>query len=723
MKTFKRALAIFLTVLMVVLSFPMATLSFAAKEDAGSEDSIEAVLPEIPEGYSFKGMTNVDENGNTIYYIESDSGEVTIGKWIDADANEVADPDKPLAYENNNASKPDPMGDTLPESYDARDYGLVTPVEYQVGGTCWAHAAVSCIEANYIKQGFGDSLDLSEYHTVWFGKNGYVPGNNDSANDGYAIKNENDVLDKGGNTRDVGNAVLNFAGGVNEGDYPLVSTDKSSMLSEMKETFAYDNKYIHNTVVESIKSVPYDISKIKQAVYDYGAVWTMYYSGGKYYNFNNCWHVGDTQPVCFFDPNPDDIDHAVTIIGWDDNFSRENFGENKPVSDGAWLIKNSWSERWGNNGLFWISYEDKTISRYNSEVFSVGDASDYQDVYMYDGLGYRSTKSVKGGANVFVANADEYLTKISYGSVASRNYTLKIYKNLPDNYKKPTEGKLAYTKSGNTNGEKYISIDGKVKIAKGEIFSVVLETSYIYVEGSNYEADEEIYTYTSNPGESFYLDSLGKWNDTHEKGLNNVCIRAIAKGQETLPSYKVTFKDGTYSEIINSVDNTVQLPSKTGHTYVFTYDGKPFDPTTVEGDMTVTMHCYATDGVVNENSECITEFNCIYCGKQMLKPVVLHEYQWVTDTEPTCTSEGVKTYTCSSCGYSYTEKIPKVSHSDKDGDGYCDDCNAVIETDPSANCSCNCHKSGFSGFIWKITRLFYKLFKTHKYCDCGIAHY
>ena len=43
--------------------------------------------------------------------------------------------------------------------------------------------------------------------------------------------------------------------------------------------------------------------------------------------------------------------------------------------------------------------------------------------------------------------------------------------------------------------------------------------------------------------------------------------------------------------------------------------------------------------------------------------------------------------------------------------------------EPSENCSCNCHKSGFSGIIWRILRFFYKLFGTNKTCSCGMAHY
>lgn len=41
----------------------------------------------------------------------------------------------------------------------------------------------------------------------------------------------------------------------------------------------------------------------------------------------------------------------------------------------------------------------------------------------------------------------------------------------------------------------------------------------------------------------------------------------------------------------------------------------------------------------------------------------------------------------------------------------------------SLNCSCNCHKSGFMGFIYMIQRFFWKLFGTNKFCKCGVAHY
>lgn len=50
--------------------------------------------------------------------------------------------------------------------------------------------------------------------------------------------------------------------------------------------------------------------------------------------------------------------HGVLVIGWDNNYSKDNFGTEKPENDGAWLILNSWGTDWANNGTAWLSYED-----------------------------------------------------------------------------------------------------------------------------------------------------------------------------------------------------------------------------------------------------------------------------------------------------------------------------------------------------------------------------
>ena len=97
-------------------------------------------------------------------------------------------------------------------------------------------------------------------------------------------------------------------------------------------------------------------------------------------------------------------------------------------------------------------------------------------------------------------------------------------------------------------------------------------------------------------------------------------------------------------------------------------------------------------------------------------------------TSPDCLSDGNIVYTCS-CGDSYTEIIPATGHIDDNGDGYCDKCHIDLSVhesdDPSANCSCNHHKSGIIKFFWKILNFFHKLFgmKQYQYCACGEAHW
>lgn len=39
------------------------------------------------------------------------------------------------------------------------------------------------------------------------------------------------------------------------------------------------------------------------------------------------------------------------------------------------------------------------------------------------------------------------------------------------------------------------------------------------------------------------------------------------------------------------------------------------------------------------------------------------------------------------------------------------------------SCSHICHKTGFMGFIYKIIRIFWKLFRIHQTCECGVKHY
>ncbi|MGN1419161.1 MAG: hypothetical protein ACI4W6_07515, partial [Acutalibacteraceae bacterium] len=142
-----------------------------------------------------------------------------------------------------------------------------------------------------------------------------------------------------------------------------------------------------------------------------------------------------------------------------------------------------------------------------------------------------------------------------------------------------------------------------------------------------------------------------------------------------------------------------------------------------------TPHTIVTDAAVAATctKEGKTEgSHCSVCGAvitaQKTVPVTEHTYTTVIVTPATCINEGVKVLTCTVCGQSQTQKIPLADHSDSNDDGVCDECGSMMEN-PSENCSCMCHKTGFVGFIYKIIRIFWKLFGINKICDCGVNHY
>ncbi len=45
------------------------------------------------------------------------------------------------------------------------------------------------------------------------------------------------------------------------------------------------------------------------------------------------------------------------------------------------------------------------------------------------------------------------------------------------------------------------------------------------------------------------------------------------------------------------------------------------------------------------------------------------------------------------------------------------------QPDPSANCSCACHKGGIAKFFFKIGLFFQKIFGKNRMCTCGVSHY
>lgn len=134
-----------------------------------------------------------------------------------------------------------------------------------------------------------------------------------------------------------------------------------------------------------------DIEIAKKTLMEYGGLSMAYCSDQKYFNKDTC------AQYCPMDLNEIPPDHEVLIVGWDDNYPKENFKEDyHPENDGAWLVQNSWGTLYDKlGGYFWLSYEDKTI--YEADCFRLEPADNYAENYQLDTGGW--TMSVTGEKN------------------------------------------------------------------------------------------------------------------------------------------------------------------------------------------------------------------------------------------------------------------------------------------------------------------------------------
>ncbi|UCF05236.1 MAG: T9SS type A sorting domain-containing protein [bacterium] len=196
----------------------------------------------------------------------------------------------------------------LPDSYDWRDNTGVTPAKSQGGcGSCWAFAATGQLEA-HVRIYDRRLEDLSEQHVI-------------DCND--------DGADCGGGWMFAAYEVFRDSGAVYESCIPYEARDDLPCRHSQCEAVAF---------IASYQYIPNNITQIKNAIYYDGPVSTAMTVGGDFFNYIS---------GCYDTDNAGTPNHAVLIVGWDDNACG---------GDGAWIIKNSWGEDWGQDGFGYIKY-------------------------------------------------------------------------------------------------------------------------------------------------------------------------------------------------------------------------------------------------------------------------------------------------------------------------------------------------------------------------------
>ena len=198
---------------------------------------------------------------------------------------------------------------------------------------------------------------------------------------------------------------------------------------------------------------------VKKAVMDTGAVMCSFYTGSG---------TIDSATDKVFHKDPHQTDHAVAIAGWDDQYARTEFQDQgvQPNADGAWLCRNSWGENWAEDGYFWISYEDATLTEFCSFR---AEPSDYFDhIYTYDGALSLGSITYPKGANIFTAEAAEELRAVSFPAYKNYDYCIRIYTEGETDMQLPSEGliRMSYCFAGRAgaaySGDEICRISGIV---------------------------------------------------------------------------------------------------------------------------------------------------------------------------------------------------------------------------------------------------------------------
>lgn len=274
--------------------------------------------------------------------------------------------------------------------YDLRNLNLVTPAKNQGScGCCWTFATIGSIESFWLKNGYG-TYDLSEQNIrtcngFFVGADAACTGGNPKKSNAYFVRGNGPVL---------------------ESD-DAYNVDPNAICNSSITPTAY---------IGDFRIFPTDQAIVKQAVIDYGAIYTNMYYDAAYYN---------SATKTYYYNGTNSTDHAVLIVGWDDN--KVTAG-----GTGAWIIKNSWGTAWGENGYFYISYYDTKVLTTNACFPSRYNYNPYETIYSYDELGWISNVGYSSetayGLIKFVASGNEQITRIgSYINTAGTTVDFEIY--------------------------------------------------------------------------------------------------------------------------------------------------------------------------------------------------------------------------------------------------------------------------------------------------------
>ncbi|MBO4461290.1 MAG: hypothetical protein J5749_00210 [Lachnospiraceae bacterium] len=436
----------------------------------------------------------------------------------------------------------------FPTEYDLRDVNgdcYVTSVKDQGNHNMgWAFAACAAMESNALTQDLGE-LDFSEYHLGYMATHvpTELPDCFEQSLVGEGTSITGDWYDASLTSCYKAELLLESVGSVGmkgysptlESEYPYSSLTQSLVKADYGKA-----RYRVKSFMEV--GVYHNLDAIKEMIYEYGAVVLTTLTA----NYDNT-HFNDGTNASYvpYDSSPyaSAQTHTVTLVGWDDGYDAFNFNAD-PGENGAFIVKNSFGTDWGDEGYFYLSYKDHSLSTDNYVfAFEMEPVSTNDYIYQYDSGEFVTGNGVYAVALEFTATDNQKLNGIKLCFKSSWNESATIYvdkmavsgntiEQTLATFSVSLDKRVNYTPAENQFDYRDIPFQNPVEIAKDDRIRVRVEFDYDVAVAYGITAVDAYASRTENntPGHTYFVRNYGgEYEDTAAGFNKTVCMKVVAE--------------------------------------------------------------------------------------------------------------------------------------------------------------------------------------------------